>query len=258
MMSTAKIGVALVGGYLLGRTKKAKMAIGLGMFLAGKKLHLDPRQLGALVANSPVLGPLNDQVRKELVDATKSAAGAALNQRMNGLADSLHERTLALEEGGTDGAGRAADDAEPEDEPRGEAGDVDDVADAGDAADAESEKPAPRRKTSARSSGDSAANSSTKSATKTSTKASTKTAAKTATKTAAKSASAKRSAASDRSSAARRSASSAARTSGTAASSRGRTSTAPGRKAASGARSKASDKASGAARTAADRGGSNG
>ncbi|SED41427.1 hypothetical protein SAMN05428945_4823 [Streptomyces sp. 2224.1] len=122
MMSNAKIGVALVGGYLLGRTKKAKMAIGLGMFLAGRKLNLDPRQLGALVANSPVLGPLNDQVRKELVDATKSAAGAALNQRMNGLADSLHERTLALNEGGADGTARAADEADPEleDEPRDE------------------------------------------------------------------------------------------------------------------------------------------
>ncbi|MEU6329849.1 hypothetical protein ABZ851_21600 [Streptomyces sp. NPDC047049] len=219
-MSNAKIGVALVGGYLLGRTKKAKMAIGLGMFLAGRKLHLDPRQLGALVANSPVLGPLNDQVRKELVDATKSAAGAALNQRMNGLADSLHERTLALNEGGADGTGRAADDAdpEPEDAPRDEAG--------GEAQD--ERKPA------------------------------TKTAKKTATTSATKSASAGKSTATDRSSKARRSASSAAKTSSKAASSRGRTSTAPGRKAASGARNKASNKASGAARTAADRGGSNG
>ncbi len=224
MMSNAKIGVALVGGYLLGRTKKAKMAIGLGMFLAGRKLNLDPRQLGALVANSPVLGPLNDQVRKELVDATKSAAGAALNQRMNGLADSLHERTLALNEGGADGTGRAADDAdpEPEDESRDEARD-----EAGDEARGE-RKPAK------------------------------KTAKKTATTSATKSASAGKPAATDRSSKARRSASSAAKTSSKAASSRGRTSTAPGRKAASGARNKASNKASGAARTAADRGGSNG
>ena len=57
MMNNAKIGVALVGGYFLGRTKKAKMAIGLGMFLAGKKLNLDPKQLGKLVANSPVSAP---------------------------------------------------------------------------------------------------------------------------------------------------------------------------------------------------------
>ncbi|MFI7094027.1 hypothetical protein [Streptomyces lydicus] len=102
MMNNAKIGVALAGGYLLGRTKKAKLAIGLGMYLAGKKLNLDPKQLGKLVANSPVLGPLNDQVRRELVDATKSAATSALTQRMSGLADSLHERTLDLRDAGGD------------------------------------------------------------------------------------------------------------------------------------------------------------
>ncbi|MFE1765577.1 hypothetical protein ACFW81_15365 [Streptomyces angustmyceticus] len=226
MMTNAKIGVALVGGYFLGRTKKAKMAIGLGLFLAGKKLNLDPRQLGTLVANSPVLAPLNDQVRKELVDATKSAAGAALTQRMNGLADSLHERTLALDEGGT---GRTADDrdAEPGDEPRDEA--VED-GEAADSPDTEREKPAARRRASAKSS----ANSATKKATK--------------------SASAAKPNAGDRSATARRTASSTAKGSGKAASSRGRTSTAPGRKAASGAR-KATGKASGAARTAADRGG---
>ncbi|MGX1761870.1 hypothetical protein ACWIG5_34035 [Streptomyces lydicus] len=228
MMSNAKIGLALVGGYLLGRTKKAKMAIGLGMFLAGRKLNLDPRQLGALVADSPLLGPLNDQVRKELVDATKSAAGAALNQRINGLADSLHERTLALDEGGgTDGSGRAADQADPEPYPA----------------------PEPEGKGKGR---DEARESATKRTTKSATKS--------AREPATKSASAENSTAADRSSTARRSASSAARTSGKAASSRGRTSTAPGRKAASSTRNKASNKAkaSGAARTAAGRGGSNG
>ncbi|WP_330318839.1 hypothetical protein [Streptomyces platensis] len=135
MMTNAKIGVALVGGYFLGRTKKAKMALGLGLFLAGKKLNPDPKQLGTLVANSPVLGPLNDQVRKELVDATKAAAGTALTQRMSGLADSLHERTAALNEG-RDVSGEiertadddrpAADDEEqaPEDDARGDAEDA--------------------------------------------------------------------------------------------------------------------------------------
>ncbi|WP_310720917.1 hypothetical protein [Streptomyces lydicus] len=109
MMTNAKIGVALAGGYVLGRTKKAKLAIGLGMYLAGKKLNLDPKQLGKLVANSPVLGPLNDQVRRELVDATKSAATSALTQRMSGLADSLHERTLDLRDAGGDVAAEEPD-----------------------------------------------------------------------------------------------------------------------------------------------------
>ncbi|MFI6150841.1 hypothetical protein [Streptomyces sp. NPDC051109] len=87
---------ALVGGYLLGRTKKAKMAIGMGMFLAGRRLDLDPRRLGKLLAASPVTGALSEQIRRELFEATKSAATQALTQRAAGLADSLQQRTRAL------------------------------------------------------------------------------------------------------------------------------------------------------------------
>ncbi|MFC8076680.1 hypothetical protein ACFUN8_14220 [Streptomyces sp. NPDC057307] len=146
MTGNAKIGVALVGGYLLGRTKKAKMAIGLGMFLAGKKLSFDPKQLGKLVANSPVLGSLNDQVRKELVGATKSAATNALTQRASGLADSLHQRTLGLEGKDAGGGGREnarADDREDDDL------DEDDR-DVRDDADEPDDEPAPRRKPAAK------------------------------------------------------------------------------------------------------------
>ncbi|MFD3918988.1 hypothetical protein [Streptomyces sp. NPDC058595] len=142
MTGNVKIGVALVGGYLLGRTKKAKMAIGFGMFLAGKKLSFDPQQIGKLVANSPVLGTLNDQVRKELVDATKSAATNALTQRASGLADSLHQRTLGLE-GKDDGKDGRSEDRE-DDGSDAEEQDVRDDADGSD------EKPAPRRKPAAK------------------------------------------------------------------------------------------------------------
>ncbi|WP_097869898.1 hypothetical protein [Streptomyces sp. rh34] len=119
MTKNAKIGAALVGGYLLGRTKKAKLALGLGMFLLGKKIDLDPRQIGRLLADSPVLGSLNDQVRKELVDATRTAATKAVTQRAGSLADSLQQRTQAL------GAGPGADEEEldEDDEPRAAADD---------------------------------------------------------------------------------------------------------------------------------------
>ncbi|MEI5032041.1 hypothetical protein RB201_01465 [Streptomyces sp. S1A(2023)] len=110
MTKNAKIGAALVGGYLLGRTKKAKLALGFGMFLLGKKIDLDPRQLGRMLADSPVLGSLNDQVRKELVDATKTAATKAVTQRAGSLADSLQQRTQAL------GAGSGTDEEEPDEE----------------------------------------------------------------------------------------------------------------------------------------------
>src|SRR4051794_35242944 len=110
MTKNAKIGAALVGGYLLGRTKKAKLALGFGMFLLGKKIALDPRQIGRMLADSPVLGSLNDQVRKELVDATRTAATKAVTQRADSLADSLQQRTRVL------GAGPEDDGEEPDEE----------------------------------------------------------------------------------------------------------------------------------------------
>lgn len=113
-MTNAKIGAALVGGYLLGRTKKAKAAVGLGMFLAGRKLDLNPRQLARSLADSPALSGLGDQARRELLDATKSAATSALTQRAEHLADSLSERTRRLD--GADAPDRRddADDADRE------------------------------------------------------------------------------------------------------------------------------------------------
>lgn len=120
MMTNGKIGAAVVGGYLLGRTKKAKLAIGLGMFLAGKKLSLNPQQIGKLVKDNPALSALSDQVRGELVDATKSAAGSALTQRMTRLSDSLQDRTEALNSPGTQGR-RENDDEDERDAPADEA-----------------------------------------------------------------------------------------------------------------------------------------
>lgn len=114
MTKNVKIGVALVGGYLLGRTKKAKLAIGFGMFLAGKKLDLDPKKIGSMLASSPVLGGLSDQVRKDLVGATRTAATNALTQRATSFADSLHQRTLRLDdpEAAREEEQRDADDAD--------------------------------------------------------------------------------------------------------------------------------------------------
>ncbi|MDQ0792648.1 hypothetical protein [Streptomyces sp. B1I3] len=155
MTGNAKIAAALVGGYFLGRTKKAKMAIGFGMFLAGKKLNLDPKQLGRMLADSPVLGTLNEQVRKEVLGATKTAATNALTQRAGGLADSLHRRTLALgDPDGADGRDEEQDDEEYDDR---------DARDDDQEEPAE-EKPAPRRRTAAKSSSKSTAKAPAKSA----------------------------------------------------------------------------------------------
>ncbi|MFF1400663.1 hypothetical protein ACFVZD_43880 [Streptomyces sp. NPDC058287] len=109
----ATTAAALVGGYLLGRTKKAKMAIGVGMFLAGRKLDLDPRRIGKLLAASPVTAALSEQVRGELFEATKSAATQALTKRASGFADSLQQRTEAI--GRTEDADEDTRDADADD-----------------------------------------------------------------------------------------------------------------------------------------------
>lgn len=155
MTGNAKIGAALVGGYLLGRTKKAKLAIGFGMFLAGKKLSLDPKQLGRMLAESPLLGTVNDQVRKELVGATKTAAANALTQRATGLADSLRKRTLDLED--PSGAkARDEDDADDADDATDDDRDARDEDSEDSDGGAAEEKPAPRRKAAAKKSAKSA------------------------------------------------------------------------------------------------------
>ncbi|MFI6350706.1 hypothetical protein [Streptomyces sp. NPDC050560] len=124
MSNNAKIAAAVVGGYFLGRTKKAKMAIGFGMFLAGKKLSLDPKQLSGLLGDSKLLGGLNDQVRGELLDATKSAATTALTNRIGGFADTLHERAQRLE-GGGDGEQGEQEENDEDGAARGTAADTD-------------------------------------------------------------------------------------------------------------------------------------
>ncbi|MDX2916654.1 MULTISPECIES: hypothetical protein [Streptomyces] len=142
MTKNAKIGAALVGGYLLGRTKKAKLALGFGMFLLGKKIDLDPRQIGRMLADSPALGSLNDQVRKELVEATRTAATKAVTQRAGSLADSLQQRTQAL------GAAPVADEEEPDEDEEHRAADEDEAEAAGDEEDtggSENRKRAPRK-----------------------------------------------------------------------------------------------------------------
>ncbi|MEU2549574.1 hypothetical protein ABZ618_29795 [Streptomyces roseolus] len=101
------VAAALVGGYLLGRTRKARLAMGVGLFLAGRKLDPDPRRIGRLIAASPATGALGEHFHREVIEATKTAATEALARRTAHLADSLRKRTKAL------GGG----DAEPETAP---------------------------------------------------------------------------------------------------------------------------------------------
>lgn len=110
-MNNATMGAAVLGGYLLGRTKKAKLALGLGALLAGSQVR--PGQLGKAL-DAPFLSDLTRQVRSELAGAGKAAATSVLSSKADHLAGTLHERTAGLRERAE---GNGAHDDEAEDEP---------------------------------------------------------------------------------------------------------------------------------------------
>ncbi|GAA5004523.1 hypothetical protein [Actinopolymorpha pittospori] len=98
MNDSSKIALAVVGGYVLGRRKKVKMALLLGSALVGR--HLDVRSLGKEVlgrlAGSPEVGRIVGDVRGEMMSTGRAAAVAVLSRPLDNLADRLEERTSRL------------------------------------------------------------------------------------------------------------------------------------------------------------------
>ncbi|MFI1166213.1 DNA primase [Streptomyces sp. NPDC020801] len=155
-MNRVGLGLAIGAGYLLGRTKKAKLALAVGSLVAGKKMNLGPRGIADLVnkqlKDNPQFKEIGDQLRQDLRGVGKAASGAMVERQMTALADRLHGRTTQVrdelagvvpdtggdEEDTGDGGrdeyedreGREADEREPkaaddsgqEQEPEGESG----------------------------------------------------------------------------------------------------------------------------------------
>lgn len=63
----ATLAAALVGGYVLGRTKKGKLALSVATYLAGKRLGLEPRQLATegmrRLGEIPQVAELQEQLK---------------------------------------------------------------------------------------------------------------------------------------------------------------------------------------------------
>ncbi|MET8458163.1 hypothetical protein [Streptomyces parvulus] len=149
------LAAAIAGGYLLGRTKKAKLAFAVGSYLAGRRFGLSPGDLLSQglsgLQQTPQVRELAEQVRGELLTAGRTAATAAANRRLTGLADVLRDRTEAL----TGESLRDDDQDEYEDDEYGDDRDEDardeDARDEDDYFDEEEREedrePAPRRRT---------------------------------------------------------------------------------------------------------------
>ncbi|GGL65031.1 hypothetical protein GCM10010129_05710 [Streptomyces fumigatiscleroticus] len=118
--SRAAMAAALAGGYLLGRTKKAKLAFAVGSYVVKRRFGLTPAQLlseglGRL-QQAPRFRELSDQVRGELLTAGRTAVSAAAERRLTGLADALRDRTDALTGADRRHGEEYAEDKYPEDE----------------------------------------------------------------------------------------------------------------------------------------------
>lgn len=99
-MNRVGLGLAIGAGYLLGRTKKLKLAVAVGTMVAGKKLNLTPKGVAELVSgqlqNNPQFKEIGDQLRTDLRGVGKAASGAMVERQIDALADRLHGRTAEV------------------------------------------------------------------------------------------------------------------------------------------------------------------
>ncbi|MEV7684410.1 DNA primase [Streptomyces bungoensis] len=136
-MNRTALGLAVGAGYLLGRTKKLKMAMAVGSLVAGKKLNLTPKALAGMVQqqlrDNPQFKEIGDQLRGELRGVGKAASGAMVERQMSVLADRLHSRTNRVRDQISGGSGEAEGSEEehggeePRDEEEREDGDREDT-----------------------------------------------------------------------------------------------------------------------------------
>jgi hypothetical protein len=161
-MNRVGLGLAIGAGYLLGRTKKLKLAVAVGTMVAGKKMNLTPKGIAELVSgqlqNNPQFKEIGDQLRTDLRGVGKAASGAMVERQIDALADRLHGRTAEVRDQLSGVASRApgvgsddSDDSEYEEYDEDGERDEPDAREDGDEPDAREdaeepeERPAPRR-----------------------------------------------------------------------------------------------------------------
>ncbi|WP_324788033.1 DNA primase [Streptomyces sp. H51] len=127
-MNRVGMGLAVGAGYLLGRTKKLKMAFAIGSIVAGKRMNITPRAVADLVSQQLLKNPqfkeIGTQLRTDLRGVGKAASGAMVERQIDALADRLHGRTGQVRDqlaGVVPGGGRGGEDEEPTDEEEPEA-----------------------------------------------------------------------------------------------------------------------------------------
>ncbi|WP_216699319.1 hypothetical protein, partial [Arthrobacter sp. H14] len=95
-----KLAGILLGGYLLGRTKKGKLALTMAGGLAGKKISGNKGemlgQLNKLVESSPEAKKLMEQITGQLTEAARNAVLAGATRGIESVGTNLQNRTERL------------------------------------------------------------------------------------------------------------------------------------------------------------------
>jgi hypothetical protein len=90
-----RVALGVAGGYLLGRTKKMKLALMLGSTVAGRRAGGPGGLVGQaakLLGESPEMALLSEELRGRLVEAGKGAVLAVAARQVESLADRLSQR----------------------------------------------------------------------------------------------------------------------------------------------------------------------
>ncbi|MDX2693755.1 DNA primase [Streptomyces ipomoeae] len=130
-MNRTVMGLAIGAGYVLGRTRKLKLALAAGTLVAGRRLNLSPGAVADLVSrqlnDNPQFKEIGDELRQDLRGVGKAASGALVERQMGTLADRLHSRTAEVRDrlAGTvrdagDGEEEEPEEETPEEEPQEE------------------------------------------------------------------------------------------------------------------------------------------
>jgi hypothetical protein len=92
-----KIGAAALGGYVLGRTKKGKAAIGLAFWLAGRKRPADmARDSAVKLLRSDRGQELLGELRGPVLTAGRQAALSVFEAQAGRIGDAMQRRTESL------------------------------------------------------------------------------------------------------------------------------------------------------------------
>lgn len=157
-MNRTGLGLAIGAGYLLGRTKKLKLAVAVGTMVAGKKMNLTPKGIAELVSgqlqNNPQFKEIGDQLRTDLRGVGKAASGAMVERQLDALADRLHGRTAEVRDQlsgvASQAAGVGSDDSRDSEDSEDSEPEEREEPEARDERDERGERRAPRRERPAR------------------------------------------------------------------------------------------------------------